>query len=253
MWYRSKGSKRTLEPNMSPALFLGWRVDAGMRYRNVVKVLDYAEFRNKRNTAVHDVPEAKLFVEDGPPVFPIANATRKALVDGSTLDAATGALPDIPMREVPFASESIGPPAPRTPGVKGVYITADRIVKFGETPGCLACRGKAVRHTDTCRSRFAELVRVDKEEAAARRAALRALGEAPETPAPSVAPETPLPGAAPETPAPSVAPGTPVPPPSVVSSGAALPPCTVTATKLTCSTDAQDSTPAESTKVQTVV
>ena len=28
-------------------------------------------------------------IEDKPPVFPVANATRKALVDGSTLDAAT--------------------------------------------------------------------------------------------------------------------------------------------------------------------
>ena len=236
VWYRSKGSKLTLEPNMSPGLFLGWRIDAGMRYRNVVKVLDYNEFRGKRNTSVHDVPEPELYIEDGPPIFPIANATRKTLVDGSTLSATSGALPEIPLREIPFASESIGPPAPRTPGVRTVYITADRIIKFGETPGCLACRGKATKHTDTCRARFAELVKADKEEAAARRAALRALGESPETPAPSVAPETPFPEAAPETPAPSVAPSTPVPPPaatvSVVSAGAALPPCTASTTSL---------------------
>ncbi|CAE7231161.1 unnamed protein product [Symbiodinium sp. CCMP2592] len=236
VWYRSKGSKRTLEPNMSPGLFLGWRIDAGMRYRNVVKVLDYNDFRGKRNTSVHDVPEPELYIEDGPPIFPVANATRKALVDGSTLSAASGALPEIPLREIPFALESIGPPAPRTPGVRTVYITADRIVKFGETPGCLACRGKATKHTDTCRARFAELVKADKEEAAARRAALRALGESPETPAPSVAPETPFPSTAPETPAPSVAPSTPVPPASatvsVVSAGAALPPCTASATCL---------------------
>ncbi|CAE7750010.1 unnamed protein product [Symbiodinium sp. CCMP2592] len=112
-------------------LFLGWRIDAGMRYRNVVKVLDYNDFRGKRNTSVHDVPEPELYIEDGPPIFPVANATRKALVDGSTLSAASGALPEIPLREIPFALESIGPP----------------------------------------------------EEAAARRAALRALGESPETPA----------------------------------------------------------------------
>ncbi|CAE7293066.1 GIP [Symbiodinium sp. CCMP2592] len=99
-------------------LFLGWRIDAGMRYRNVVKVLDYNDFRGKRNTSVHDVPEPELYIEDGPPIFPVANATRKALVDGSTLSAASGALPEIPLREIPFALESIGPPAPRTPGVR---------------------------------------------------------------------------------------------------------------------------------------
>ena len=106
-----------------------------------------------------------------------------------------------------------------------------------------------MKHTDTCRARFAELVRADKEEAAARRAALRALGENPETPAPSVAPETP---------APSVAPGTTGPPPGVevpeeigrdadavriVSSGAALPLCTATATNLTVSTHAHEFLP----------
>ena len=110
VWYRSKGSKLTLEPNMSPGLFLGWRIDAGMRYRNVVKVLDYNEFRGKRNTSVHDVPEPELYIEDGPPIFPIANATRKTLVDGSTLSATSGALPEIPLREIPFASAGIGLP-----------------------------------------------------------------------------------------------------------------------------------------------
>ncbi|CAE6942204.1 RE1 [Symbiodinium sp. CCMP2592] len=124
---------------MAKGLFLGWRIDAGMRYRNVVKVLDYNDFRGKRNTSVHDVPEPELYIEDGPPIFPVANATRKALVDGSTLSAASGALPEIPLREIPFALESIGPPAPRTPG-------------------------KATKHTDTCRARFAELVKADKEE-----------------------------------------------------------------------------------------
>ncbi|CAE7028491.1 GIP [Symbiodinium sp. CCMP2592] len=124
----------TTAKEAASGLFLGWRIDAGMRYRNVVKVLDYNDFRGKRNTSVHDVPEPELYIEDGPPIFPVANATRKALVDGSTLSAASGALPEIPLREIPFALESIGPPA-------------------------------------------------DKEEAAARRAALRALGESPETPA----------------------------------------------------------------------
>ena len=83
VYYRKKGpSTRALDPNLQPGLFLGWRLDAGMRYRFVTKVLDYAEFRAKRNTLVVDVPQDELFVEEGPPVFPVANANRRACVGG---------------------------------------------------------------------------------------------------------------------------------------------------------------------------
>ena len=73
----------------------------GLRYRFVTKVLDYTEFRSKRNTLVVDVPQDELFIEEGPPVFPVANANRRALVEG----AAEGELPDIPLKEVPFPPE----------------------------------------------------------------------------------------------------------------------------------------------------
>ena len=64
-YYRKKTpTKRTLEPNMSPALFLGWRVDSGGRYRNVVKVLDYQDFRIRGLSQSIDVPEPELYVED---------------------------------------------------------------------------------------------------------------------------------------------------------------------------------------------
>ena len=77
---------------MAPGLFLGWRIDPGMRHRNVVRVMDHADFREKRNVNAIDVP-----------VFPVANATHKSLVDGSTLEsAARRALPDYPLREVPL-------------------------------------------------------------------------------------------------------------------------------------------------------
>ena len=85
VWYRTKTpGKRTLDPNMAPALFLGWRVDPGLRYRNVVKVMDYEAFRKDGSISVHDVPEPELFVEDGPPSFPIAAAADRALHGGKT-------------------------------------------------------------------------------------------------------------------------------------------------------------------------
>ena len=238
VWYRTKLSKLTLEPNMSPALFLGWRIDAGMRYRNVVKVLDYQAFRNKRDVQVHDVPEPELFIEDGPPIFPVANATRKSLVDGSVLEgaAAKSALPEYSLREVPFPpSKDPVPPPLRDTKARGVYITVERIIRFGETPGCKACRGKAVKHTDECRERFASLVSAERDEEEAKKAAKegllppkadsaieraacsdKALVEGDRGPCPSE-PSAPASAASPVV---------------VTTSGAAIPPCTATQTPL---------------------
>ena len=169
VWSRKKGSKKTLDPNMAPGLFLGW-IDPGMRYRNVVRVMDYADFREKRNVNAIDVPEPELFIKEGPPVFPVANASHKSLVDGSTLEsAARRALPDYPLREVPFPHDA-GKAAPPTLGdvkSRSVYIMVERIIKFGETPGCKACLGKGSKHTDACRERFAKLLKEQREELAA--------------------------------------------------------------------------------------
>ena len=52
-------------------LLLGWRVDPGMRYRGILRVMDYTDFRDKRNVSAIDVPEPELFIEEGPPVFPL--------------------------------------------------------------------------------------------------------------------------------------------------------------------------------------
>ena len=149
---------------MAPALFLGWRVDPGLRYRNVVKVMDYEAFRKDGSISVHDVPEPELFVEDGPPSFPIAAAADRALHGGKT-DGSDP--PPLPLREAPFG-------APSTPSAvksKSVYITVERIIKFKETPGCRACTGHSKIHSAECKKRFSELVSADRAEAAAKSAA----------------------------------------------------------------------------------
>ena len=169
VWYRLKSAgKRTLEPNMAPGLFMGWRIDPGMRYRRVLKVMEYQSFRTNGNVTVHDVPEPELFVEEGDPVFPIAAAADQALRTGD------GEVPEYAIRDVPFIPEGI--PAPSTPSgfkSRSMYITIERIIKFKETPGCKACTGHASsrHHTDECRKRFAELVESEKQEAKAKKAA----------------------------------------------------------------------------------
>ena len=54
---------------MSPGLFLGWRIDPGFRHRNVLRVLDYHEYRARGGNSAVDVPEAEIFVPEGDPVF----------------------------------------------------------------------------------------------------------------------------------------------------------------------------------------
>ena len=165
VWYRTKTpGKRTLDPNMAPALFLGWRVDPGLRYRNVVKVMDYEAFRKDGSISVHDVPEPELFVEDGPPSFPIAAAADRALHGGKTEGSDP---PPLPLREAPFGA----PPTPSAVKSKSVYITVERIIKFKETPGCRACTGHSKIHSAECKKRFSELVSADRAEAAAKSAA----------------------------------------------------------------------------------
>ena len=148
---------------MAPGLFLGWRIDPGTRGTNVVRIMDYADFREKRNVNAIDVPEPELFIDEGPPVFPVANATHKSLVDGSTLESAVRrTLPDYPLGEVPFPPDAGKAPRPTPRDVKSrvVYITVQRIIKFAETPGCKACLGKGSKYTDACREGFAKLLKL---------------------------------------------------------------------------------------------
>ena len=231
VYYRKKGpSMRALDPNLQPGLFLGWRLDSGMRYRFVTRVLDYTEFRAKRNTLVVDVPQDELFVEEGPPVFPVAAANRCALVEG----AAEGELPDIPLKEVPFPPEGSDTKPPlRDPKARSVYITVERIIKFKETPGCKACYGKAVVHTPECRKRFTELVEKERREKEERRSLPPTPGRVvPPTPAETVPPTPAAESVAPPTPA--AVPEAPVKGDAGVSSvaGAAVPSATATSTKL---------------------
>ena len=163
VYYRRKSpTKRTLEPNMSPGLFSGWRIDPGFRYRNVLRVLDYQEYRTRGGNSAVDVPEAEIFVPEGDPVFPVGFSRHQALIRGDNPDDLK--LPEYALKDVPFPKEG-GIASPSTPGLKSrsVYITVDRILKWKETPGCKGCTGHSRAHTDECRARFSMLVEKEKE------------------------------------------------------------------------------------------
>ena len=120
------------------------------------------------------VPEAEIYTEEGPPIFPMASTKLRHLHGGSLGildDIAKLDMPDYPMREVPFGEEGEGaaPPTPVGPKSRSVYITLDRVIKFSETPGCKACERKTRYHTAECRKRFARLVEEEKADLLAKR------------------------------------------------------------------------------------
>ena len=45
---------------------------------------------------------------------------------------------------------------------RNAYITLERVLKFGATPSCRACKFEGGKHTPACRARFNPLVRADK-------------------------------------------------------------------------------------------
>ena len=108
VYFRKKSAtRRTLEPNMSPGLFLGWRIDPGLRYRGVLRVLDYQEYRTKKNALAVDVPQDELFVDPGLPCFPVSDVSE---------------FPEIDLRELSFPPEGgLAAPSWWTKGQGGLH------------------------------------------------------------------------------------------------------------------------------------
>ena len=136
--------------------------------------MDYMDFKVSKRPNVLDVPEAEIYTEEGPPIFPMASTKLRHLHGGSLGildDIAKLDMPDYPMKEVPFGEESKGaaPPTPVGPKSRSVYMTLDRVIKFSETPGCKACERKTRYHTPESRKRFARLVEEEKADLFAKR------------------------------------------------------------------------------------
>ena len=72
----------------------------------------------------------ELYAEEKDPVLPLKQAADTALA--TFTDAA---LADITPLDVPFSNVSI-----ETTTKRSEYITLDRIIRFGATEGCPACR-----------------------------------------------------------------------------------------------------------------
>lgn len=147
--------RKKFDANAKPAIFAGYRLDTGSKYKGVYLVLDYKAL--KEQTAGYQiassVPCEEVFVPEGSPVMPLYSASQTALAEFGEKN-----LESVPNIDVPFSS--LEPTAP--PRERNEYITLDRLIKYGGTPGCGACSKAGGTHTAFCKARFNGLVRADK-------------------------------------------------------------------------------------------
>ena len=193
VYYRTDPKLRDkFEPSASPALFCGYRLDSGPEsFKGVYLVLDYKKVKAGSIGAdlAISVPFEELFVPEGEEVFPMRAAFERA-IEGF----AEPKFPDIKGLEVPFSP--LGPDS--TPAKRHEYITLDRLIKYGGTPGCKACQGDSVTHSPVCKVRFDGLIRADKTAESRSKSLPPTPVSLPPTPAPAVAPPTPGPSAEPK-------------------------------------------------------
>ena len=78
-----------------------------------------------------------MYIPPGNPIIPLQAAAEVALADFSEPK-----LGDYLSKEVPFSSL----PLDTIPAVRHEYITLDRVIRFGATPGCKAYMEMKGRH-----------------------------------------------------------------------------------------------------------
>ena len=167
-------SKHTLEPQSSPGLFVGWRIESGCRYKGVILVADYERLRQGDFSSLHSLralPEKEVFFPTDL-CFPFAEARQAALrtiTSQKGLPPCGGSGTQGPPPSLPFDEEAgeneeenidheLSVQLP--PMTKSFRISKKRIHDFGETPGCLACESgdSSFGHTDYCKARIMKLV-----------------------------------------------------------------------------------------------
>ena len=111
------------------------RYDAGPKsYRNVFFVLDYQHLKDKSPgyELPVAVPTEELWVDDTQdPVMPLRAAAEQALANFKDAQLETV----VPL-DLPFASTD----GTTSATDRNAYITLERILKFGATPSCRACK-----------------------------------------------------------------------------------------------------------------
>ena len=128
--------KFKFSPNAEPAVFVGWRLDFGTRYRGVLQFVLYSHLREDASSyPVSQFHDTEVYMP-GDVTFPLASAAEAAFreLDGPRLTE----LHDIDAVLVPFVDPEIKPKTRR------VYVTYARMLKIGATKGCNGCENDLV-------------------------------------------------------------------------------------------------------------
>ena len=187
--YRVDPSQRgKFDASSRPGLFAGYRYDSGPKsYKNVFFVLDYQRLKDKSPgyELPIAVPTEELWVDDSQdPVLPLRAASEQALATFKEAQLETVLPLDLPFASIDGTTSAT---------TRNAYITLERVLKFGPTPSCRACKFEGGSHTAVCRARFNSLVRADKISKPSK-VPPSVSGEVPPTPNPSTpAPSTPVP------------------------------------------------------------
>ena len=187
--YRVDPSQRgKFDASSKPGLFAGYRYDSGPKsYKNVFFVLDYQSLKDKSPgyELPIAVPTEELWVDETQdPVMPLRTAAEQALANFKDAELETVVPLDLPFASIDGTTSVTD---------RNAYITLERILKFGATPSCRACKFEGGKHTPACRARFNSLVRADKISKPSK-APPSVPGDVPHTPKPSdPAPSTPAP------------------------------------------------------------
>ena len=166
----------TLQPRTTPGLFIGWKLESGLRYRGVLLIADYETIRTGkyRWRSVKSLHEKEVYFPEKL-CFPFAEARNAALREMKPISAL---LPDAGDLVLPFADEA-GEDLPKelSTAPKPAKITSNyrlsltRLVKYGETPGCPGCKAigtsNTKSHNEECKKRFSEILGVSKPEVSA--------------------------------------------------------------------------------------
>ena len=169
MYYLNRAG-HPLMPTTAPGLFVGWRLENGIRYRGVLMVADYEAVRTNGFLRRHikSVPDKEVYFP-ADTVFPFAEARSSAL---RNLQPTAAPPPAAEPQVLPFADEAgeeatkegtVPAPPPLPP--PRFKITFNRILEYGQTPDCVACTDydptSTRTHTNECRARFAKLLGKD--------------------------------------------------------------------------------------------
>eukprot|EP00435_Cladocopium_sp_Y103_P038967 s909_g10.t1 len=140
--------KFKFSPNAAPAIFVGWRLDFGMRYRGVLQFVLYSHLREDASCyPVSQFHDTEVYMP-AEAVFPLASAAEAALKELD--DPRLSELHDIDSVPVPFVDAEIKHKTRR------VYVTYARMLKIGATVGRKGCENDTSAHNAECIASFEE-------------------------------------------------------------------------------------------------